>query len=65
MEFKQADPERGRTVFEGILESHPKRLDLFNIYIDMETKAGNFQGARALFRRALDNQHLSSSKAGL
>lgn len=61
MEFKQGDPERGRTVFEGVLESHPKRLDLLNVYIDMEAKAGNYQAARALFKRALDNQKLSSS----
>lgn len=30
------DPERGRTIFEGIIETHRKRLDLWNVYIDME-----------------------------
>lgn len=65
MEFKQGDPERGRTVFEGVLESHPKRLDLLNVYIDMESKASNYQAARNLFKRALDNQKLSSSTSSL
>jgi rRNA biogenesis protein RRP5 len=30
------DPERGKTIFEGIVDSHPKRLDLWSVYIDME-----------------------------
>lgn len=63
MEFKQADPERGRTIFEGILDSHPKRLDLLNVYIDQETKAQNFQAARSLYKRGLNQKSLSSSKS--
>ena len=36
LEYKFGDPERGKTVFEGIVDSHPKRWDLWSIYIDME-----------------------------
>jgi rRNA biogenesis protein RRP5 len=38
IEYKLGDPERGRTLFEGLLSSHPKRLDLWNVLIDMETR---------------------------
>ncbi|KAJ1654320.1 rRNA biogenesis protein rrp5, partial [Dispira simplex] len=41
LEFKQGDAERGRTIFEGILSNYPNRLDLWSIYIDMETKTAN------------------------
>lgn len=33
-EFKTGDPERGRGIFEGILRNYPKRMDLWNVYID-------------------------------
>lgn len=39
-------PERGRTVFEGIIDTHRKRLDLWSIYIDMEAGQKNIQGIR-------------------
>ena len=35
LEFKLGDRERGKTIFEGIIESHPKLLDQWFIYIDM------------------------------
>ena len=36
LEFKHGDPERGRTIFETLLSQWPKRLDLWNVWIDME-----------------------------
>ena len=33
-EFRHGDPERGRTVFETLLSNHPKRLDIWFVYID-------------------------------
>ncbi|PFH54835.1 hypothetical protein AMATHDRAFT_72594 [Amanita thiersii Skay4041] len=51
LEYKFGDPERGRTVFEGIVDSHPKRWDLWSIYIDMEAGQGNIQSLRNLFDR--------------
>ena len=32
------DPERGRTVFETLLAQWPKRLDLWNVLLDLEIK---------------------------
>lgn len=60
LEFKLGDAERGRTIFEGIIDSYPKRLDLWFVYIDMETKQRNVAAVRALFDRVLA-QRLSSS----
>jgi hypothetical protein len=46
MEYKLGDPERGKTIFEGIVESHPKRNDLWSVYIDMEASQNNIQSVR-------------------
>jgi len=64
LEFKLGDAERGRTIFEGIMDSYPKRLDLWFVYIDMEIKQRNIEGVRALFERVLASR-LSSSKSPL
>ncbi|KAI5476893.1 hypothetical protein MNV49_007065 [Pseudohyphozyma bogoriensis] len=61
LEFKLGDAERGRTIFEGIMDSYPKRLDLWFVYVDMEIKQRNVAGVRALFDRILA-QRLSSKK---
>ncbi|GAA5914525.1 hypothetical protein JCM6882_000408 [Rhodosporidiobolus microsporus] len=61
LEFKLGDAERGRTIFEGIIDSYPKRLDLWLVYVDMEIKQRNIAGVRALFDRTLA-QRLSSKK---
>ncbi|CAE7126961.1 unnamed protein product [Rhizoctonia solani] len=53
MEYKLGDPERGKTIFEGIVESHPKRNDLWSMYIDMETSQNNAQSVRNIFNRVL------------
>lgn len=45
-EFKYGEPERGRTVLEGVLSNYPKRLDLWNIYLDMEIKTNDADVAR-------------------
>ncbi|KAI9013729.1 hypothetical protein CLU79DRAFT_387856 [Phycomyces nitens] len=52
MEFKHGEPERGRTIFEGVLGNYPKRVDLWNVYLDMEIKAGDKELIRRLFERA-------------
>ena len=46
LEYKLGDPERGKTIFEGIVESHPKRWDLWSIYIDMEAGQGDIMSCR-------------------
>lgn len=46
LEFKHGDAERGKTIFEGIIDSYPKRLDLWTVYIDLEAKQGDIQAVR-------------------
>ncbi|KDN36083.1 hypothetical protein K437DRAFT_276888 [Tilletiaria anomala UBC 951] len=62
-EFKIGDAERGRTIFEGLLDTYPKRLDIWLQYIDQEAKVSSIAGSdgkhaavprvRALFDRVL------------
>lgn len=53
LEFKMGDPERGRSMFEGILANYPKRLDLWSVYLDQEiSRGGDLQRVRSLFERA-------------
>ena len=44
-------PERGRTVFETLLSQWPKRLDLWNVLLDLEMKQGDKEIIRRLFER--------------
>lgn len=37
-EYKYGDVERGRTIFEGIMNNYPKRVDLWSVYLDMEMR---------------------------
>lgn len=53
-EFKLGDAERGRTIFEGLVDSYPKRLDLWWQYIDQESRLDENQAhVRNLFERTL------------
>lgn len=63
LEFRSAngDVERGRTVFEGLLSSFPKRIDLWNVLLDLEIKVGDAEQVRRLFERVLG---LQSGKKG-
>ncbi|GJJ09847.1 hypothetical protein Clacol_004071 [Clathrus columnatus] len=53
LEYKLGEPERGKTIFEGIVDSHPKRWDLWSVYIDMEALQNNIQSIRNLLDRVL------------
>ena len=46
LEYKFGDPERGKTIFEGIVDSHPKRWDMWSIYMDMEVVQGDIVSLR-------------------
>ncbi|KAL8783841.1 MAG: hypothetical protein Q9213_004331 [Squamulea squamosa] len=63
LEFKSpnGDPERGRTMFEGILGSFPKKWDIYSILVDLETIKGEKERARGLFERVT---RLNGVKAG-
>ncbi|XP_057982836.1 rRNA biogenesis protein RRP5 [Malania oleifera] len=53
LEFKCGDPERGRSMFEGMLREYPKRTDLWSIYLDQEIRLGDMDIIRSLFERAI------------
>lgn len=38
VEFEKGQAERGRTLIEGLISSYPKRVDLWNVFIDQEIK---------------------------
>ncbi|XP_028055127.1 rRNA biogenesis protein RRP5 isoform X13 [Camellia sinensis] len=52
LEFKCGVPDRGRSMFEGMLREYPKRTDLWSIYLDQEIRLGDVDVIRALFERA-------------
>jgi rRNA biogenesis protein RRP5 len=54
-------PERGRTIFEGLLDSFPRKMDLWNVYLDMEmslvkNKLEDNERVRQLFTRIFDGR---------
>ncbi|CAH0480758.1 unnamed protein product [Peronospora belbahrii] len=51
--YEQAELDKARTIFEGILANYPKRIDLWNVYLDKEIKFGDIVLVRALFERLL------------
>uniref|UniRef100_M4BJB6 rRNA biogenesis protein RRP5 n=1 Tax=Hyaloperonospora arabidopsidis (strain Emoy2) TaxID=559515 RepID=M4BJB6_HYAAE len=51
--YQQGELEKARTIFEGILANYPKRMDLWNVYLDKEIKFGDVALVRALFERLL------------
>ncbi|MCJ1431359.1 rRNA biogenesis protein rrp5 [Xylographa pallens] len=56
------DAERGRTIFEGLLSTFPKRLDLWSVMLDLEIKAGGKDQVRRLFGRVTSSK-LKAKKA--
>ncbi|KAL2429679.1 rRNA biogenesis protein rrp5 [Exophiala dermatitidis] len=58
LEFKSPNglAERGRTIFEGLISSFPKRVDLFNVLLDLELKQGDREQIRALFERVFSGR---------
>ena len=45
------ETERGRTVFEGLLSTWPKRTDLWDMYVDLERSHGGQDNVRQLYER--------------
>jgi rRNA biogenesis protein RRP5 len=60
-EFDVGSEDRGRSVFEELVGSYPKRTDLWHVYVDKEVKSGNHLQARQLFERMVASR--SSAKA--
>ncbi|KAK0077894.1 hypothetical protein PV325_003328 [Microctonus aethiopoides] len=53
LENKFGDKERAQTLFEKILSSYPKRLDVWTTYIDALIKCGDIDGARQILNKAV------------
>ncbi|UZJ51069.1 hypothetical protein CBS101457_000389 [Exobasidium rhododendri] len=58
-DFRMGDAERGRTIFEGLVDTYPKRLDIWWQYIDQESRKQNVAQARELFERILSMKQSS------
>ncbi|SZF05122.1 unnamed protein product [Blumeria hordei] len=56
-------PERGRTIFEGLLSTFPKRLDIWNQILDLEIQHGDPEIIRALFERFIKSKSLKPKGA--
>ena len=65
LEFKSSpgDPERGRTIFEGLLAQWPKRWDVWNILLDMEIRLGDEEQIRRIFGRVTEAKGMKPKKA--
>ena len=46
MEFKLGEAEKGVTMFESVLKNHPKRTDIWSVYIDLLMKRNELQRVR-------------------
>ncbi|AET40644.1 Rrp5p Ecym_6262 [Eremothecium cymbalariae DBVPG len=53
LEFSKGEPEQGRSLFEGLLADAPKRIDLWNVYIDQEIKLLDKKKVENLFERVI------------
>ncbi|XP_003402033.2 protein RRP5 homolog [Bombus terrestris] len=53
MENKFGDKERAQTLFEQILSSYPKRVDIWSCYIDSLVKSNDIDIARKVLERAV------------
>ncbi|XP_077574837.1 protein RRP5 homolog [Stigmatopora nigra] len=56
LEFRFGNTEKGRTMFDKVLTSYPKRTDLWSVFIDLMVKHGSQKDVRAIFDRVI---HLS------
>ncbi|KAI6190815.1 Suf domain-containing protein [Aphelenchoides bicaudatus] len=53
MEYRFGDAERAKTMFEKILQTYPKKTDIWSVYMDMSLKHEGIVEARKLFQRAV------------
>ena len=46
LEFRHGSVERGKTLFENLVTTYPRRTDIWSVYIDVCIKFGDFDQAR-------------------
>ena len=56
LEFAKGDPEGGRSLFEGLIADAPKRIDIWNVYLDQEIKANEKKKVEDLFERVVSRK---------
>ena len=61
LEFKYGESERGKSIFENIVSNFPRRVDQWNVYIDMAVPNNEGEIARELYDR-LVALHLQPKK---
>ncbi|KAF2011475.1 nucleic acid-binding protein [Aaosphaeria arxii CBS 175.79] len=64
LEFKSpnGDAERGRTIFEGLVDTWPKKGDLWDTYLSLELSHGSENNVRDLFER-MSKQKMKKKRA--
>lgn len=64
LEFNTGDPERGRTLLEGLVTAYPRKIDIWNVYLDQEIKSdpNNRKVITGLFERIISRK-LSTKQA--
>merc|ERR1712194_276602 len=61
-EYDHGSIERGRTIFNTLIESNPKRSDLLFLYVDKEIKEDHIDKARAIFQNVISSSIDQESK---
>jgi len=51
MQYKYLFLEEARNTFESLLKNHPKRSDLWLVYVDKELKFGTIDKVRLIFEK--------------
>ena len=64
-EFGHGSVARARTIFDQLVTTHPRRLDLWNVYVDQEVSGGHFAAARRLLERVCAMKWSSKKIRGL
>ncbi|CAD5218145.1 unnamed protein product [Bursaphelenchus okinawaensis] len=62
LEYKHGDAEKGKTIFEKILSTYPKRLDIWHVYADFSLKYEGVREARRLFERFVKLHEIQLNK---
>ena len=63
LEYSHGDLEQGRSLMEGLIVDAPKRIDLWNVYLDLEIKLKEKKRIEDLFERCLANSKLNKKQA--
>ena len=63
LEYEYGSAERARTIFDALMNKHPKRMDLIFVYVDKEVKYGDLSAARRIFDKIVTPTNNGQKKA--